>query len=151
VRFIGRIVDLEAAAFEGTEALGVKRLGYMEHEQAIRTLAASHLALCLLDEAPGVERIYPAKIFELMHLGRPTLTLTPEGALSRLVDKHAIGDRLLPRDEEAIATYLAGKLRAFRDGKLRGEVMRARGIEQFDRRAIAGAFATVMRTAARKK
>ena len=92
VRFIGRIVDLETAAFEGTEALGVERLGYMDHEAALRALAASHLALCVLDEAPGVSG-YPAKIFELMHLGRPTLTLTPDGALSRLVERHDVGDR----------------------------------------------------------
>ncbi|HVH46048.1 MAG TPA: hypothetical protein VM925_27050, partial [Labilithrix sp.] len=149
VRFIGRVVDLEAAAFEGTEQLGVRRLGYMDHEEALRSLGSSHLALCILDEAPGVERIYPAKIFELMHLGRPTLTLTPDGALARLVEKHHVGDRLPPRDEEAIAAYLASKLRAFRDGKLPagGEVMRGRGIEQFDRRTIAGKFAAVMRTA----
>lgn len=151
VRFIGRIVDLEAAAFEGTEELGVRRLGYMDHEEALRSLAASHLALCILDEAPGVERIYPAKIFELMHLGRPTLTLTPPGALARLVEKHAVGDCLPPRDEEAIAAYLADKLRAFRAGKRGGDVMRGRGTDRFDRRVIAGAFADVMRSAVARR
>lgn len=149
VRFIGRVVDLEAALFEGTEELGVRRLGYMDHEEALRTLSASHLALCILDDAPGVERIYPAKIFELMYLGRPTLTLTPDGALARLVEEHAIGDRLLPRDEEGIAAFLARKLREFKDGKApgAGAVARGKRIESFDRRAIAGEFAAVMRAA----
>lgn len=149
VRFIGRIVDLEAAAFEGMEALGVRRLGYMDHAQALRALGGSHLVLCILDDAPGVERIYPAKIFELMHLGRPCLTLAPGGALARLVERHGLGDRLEPRDEEGIASLLASKLRAFRDGKVPpgGEVSRGRGVDLFDRRAIAGEFAGVMRAA----
>lgn len=149
VRFIGRIVDLEAGAFEGMEALGVRRLGYMPHEEAVRALGASHLVLCILDEAPGVERIYPAKIFELMHLGRPVLTLAPDGALSRLVERHEIGDRLPPRDEEAIAALLAKKLRAFRDGQVpaAGEIARGRDVDRYDRRAIAGQFAGVMREA----
>jgi glycosyltransferase involved in cell wall biosynthesis len=147
VRFIGRVVDLEAAAFEGMDALGVRRLGYMRHEDALRELAASHLVLCVLDEAPGVERIYPAKIFELMHLGRPSLTLSPDGALARLVRRHQMGDLLPPRDEEAIAALLASKLRAFRDGFREPPVLRAMGIERYDRRALAGEFAGVMRSA----
>jgi glycosyltransferase involved in cell wall biosynthesis len=147
VRFIGRIVDLETAAFEGMEALGVRRLGYMKHEDALRELAASHLVLCLLDEAPGVERIYPAKIFELMHLGRPCLTLSPDGALARLVRRHQMGDLLAPRDEEAIASLLADKLRAFKSGSREPAVLRAKGIERYDRRALAGEFAGVMRSA----
>ena len=84
-RFVGRIVATETRYFEGSEALGVRRLGYVEHESAIRELASSHLALCLLDEVEGAARIYPAKIFEIMHLGRPVLALAPEGALSGLV------------------------------------------------------------------
>lgn len=148
VRFIGRIVDLEAAAFEGMERFGVQRLGYMSHEDALRALAASHLVLCLLDEAPGATRIYPAKIFELMYLGRPCLTLAPDGALSRLVERHELGDHLPPRDEEAIASLLVSKLRAFREGNLRGsDVMRGHGIGRYDRRALAGEFANVMRSA----
>jgi glycosyltransferase involved in cell wall biosynthesis len=68
VRFIGRVVETELDAFEGMEQLGVSRIGYLEHRAAIGELAASQLVLCLLDEVAGVERIYPAKIFELMHL-----------------------------------------------------------------------------------
>ena len=36
-----------------------------------RALAASHMTLSLLDIMPGAERIYPAKTFELMTIGRP--------------------------------------------------------------------------------
>jgi glycosyltransferase involved in cell wall biosynthesis len=152
VRFVGRIVDLENAAFEGMEQLGVKRVGYLAHDEALRALAASHMVLCILDDAPGVERIYPAKIFEAMYLGRPCLTLAPDGALSRLVERYKIGYRLRPRDEAAICELLAQKLRAFRDGA-RGATIEAGagGIERFDRRVTAGSFADVMRDAMARK
>jgi glycosyltransferase involved in cell wall biosynthesis len=148
VRFMGRIVDTELDSFEGTEALGVKRLGYLEHAQVLRELSASHMVLCLLDDVPGVERIYPAKIFELMYLGRPCLTLSPPGALTRLISKHALGTVLPPRDEAKIASFLEQKLRAFRDGKPLNEAAPI-GIERYARHALAGEFAAVMREASK--
>ncbi len=149
VKFIGRIVDLETASFDGMDALGVQRIGYLDHNEAVRALASSHLVLTILDDTPGVERIYPAKIFEAMYIGRPSLTLAPEGALTRLVLRHKIGDCLPPRDEAAICALLASKLRAFRDGQT-APALAPVDIEQYDRRVIAGAFAAVMKTAIRR-
>lgn len=150
VRFLGRIVDTERAYFEGTESLGVSATGYVPHDQVLPALSASHLTLCILDDVPGVERIYPAKIFELMHLGRPVLTLSPEGALTRLVRRHDLGEVLPPRDEAAIAEALARHLRVFRDTPPAQRALRrhAPGVEQYDRRALAGRFASVLRAAA---
>jgi len=96
VRFVGRIVASEASHFEGTEALGVERLGYIEHRQALDALASSHAAICILDDEPGAERVYPAKIFEIMHLRKPCLVLAPEGALADLVRSHQLGE-VVPR------------------------------------------------------
>jgi hypothetical protein len=146
VRFIGRIVDTEADAFAGTEALGVRQLGYVPHEQVLAELASSHLVLCLLDDVPGTSRIYPAKIFELMFLGRPVLTLAPPGALTELCERHHLGTVLAPRDEPAIASFLEQRLRAFVDGR-RGAESSAIDVERFHRRALAGEFAAVFRQA----
>lgn len=146
VRFLGRIVDTEQFFFEGMDKLGVTQLGYVAHDNVIPALASSHMVLCLLDEAEGVERIYPAKIFELMYLGRRCLTLAPPGALSELVLQQRFGDVLAPRDEPAIAEYLAKQLRAFRDGTYRSDV-RAVDIDRYHRRALAGRFADVFRQA----
>lgn len=140
VRFLGRIVDTELDAFEGSEALGVERAGYVPHTEVVRALAASHMVLCILDDVPGVERIYPAKIFELMYLGRPTLTLSPPGALARLVDAHRLGDCLPPRDEEKICDLLVRRLRAFANGGSGGSAEKPVGIERYHRRALAGEF-----------
>ncbi|HVY29699.1 MAG TPA: glycosyltransferase [Polyangiaceae bacterium] len=145
VRFAGRIVDTESQYFDGSERLGVKRLGYVEHARAVAELAGSHSALCILDDVSGVERIYPAKIFEIMRVGRPCLALTPEGALARLVRRHRLGQVLPPRDIPAIAHHIAEMLRTFRgSGSLTHAPL---DIEGFDRRAQAARFADVFREA----
>jgi glycosyltransferase involved in cell wall biosynthesis len=145
VRFVGRIVDTEARHFEGSEALGVRRLGYVEHARAVELLSESHAALCILDEIAGVERIYPAKVFEIMRSGRPCLALTPEGALASLVRRHRLGEVVPPRDPAAVASALSRMLHAFRDGTTRAHT--PVDIERFDRRAQAAQFAEIFRQA----
>jgi len=151
VRFVGRIVETEAPYFAGTEAIGVRRLGYLEHDQALAELARSHAVVCLLEDLPGAARIYPAKIFELMYLRRRCLALAAEGALADLVRLHALGDVVHPADVEGIAAALARMLRLFRDGRLDAihspAASDAVGIERFDRRRLAGEFAQVFRDA----
>jgi hypothetical protein len=152
VRILGRIVETELDYLEGSEALGVERVGYVSHDEVTRTLAASHAALCILDEAPHVERVYPAKIFELMHLadrfGLRVLTLSPPGVLADLVAAHAVGPLVPPRDEEKIAALLATELRAFiAAGGARPPAPRPVGIARYDRREQAGEFARVMKLA----
>jgi glycosyltransferase involved in cell wall biosynthesis len=145
VRFVGRIVDTEAPHFDGSEALGVTRLGYLAHARAIAHLAESHATLCILDDVSGAERIYPAKIFEIMRVGRPCLALTPEGALSALVRRHRLGEVVAPRNAEAIAEALSKMLRTFRDD---GAAEHAPiDIERFDRRLQAARFAQVFHDA----
>jgi glycosyltransferase involved in cell wall biosynthesis len=145
VRFVGRIVDTEARHFEDSEKLGVSRLGYVEHARAIAHLAESHAALCILDDVSGVERIYPAKIFEIMRVGRPCLALTPEGALARLVRRHRLGEVVPPRDAEAVAAAVGRMLRAFRDEQTPAHA--PVDIEHYDRRLQAARFAEVLRSA----
>jgi glycosyltransferase involved in cell wall biosynthesis len=148
VRFMGRIVDTELPLFEGTERLGVERVGYVPHDQVLTHLAQSHLVLCLLDEVPGVERIYPAKIFELMHLGRPVLTLAPEGALTRLVRRHGVGTVLAPRDASGIADHLVQCLRRFRaDPQTLARADPPGDVGRYHRERLAGEFADVLREA----
>ncbi len=145
VRFLGRIVESEQYYFEDSERLGVHRLGYVEHTRMLSALGESHATLCLLDDLPENARIYPAKIFELMRLGRPCLTLAPEGALTELVHRHRFGLVAAPRDVEAIAAALARLLRAFARGEAIGPP--AIGVDRYDRRRQAGQFAAVFRDA----
>jgi glycosyltransferase involved in cell wall biosynthesis len=148
LQFIGRIVESETSYFEGTETLGVRRLGYLPHTQALEELSRSHAAVCILDDVRGAERVYPAKIFEIMHLRRPCLVLAPEGALSELVRLCHAGEVVAPRNADAIATVLARMLKGFRDGEAT-PFGGAIDIERFDRRRLAGEFAEVFRQALR--
>ncbi len=148
VRFVGRIADTELDAFDGTEELGVERAGYVPHDDVLNELAASHRTLCLLDDVPGAESIYPAKIFELMRLGRPIMTLAPPGALSRLVERHGLGPAVHPRDDEAIASALEVAVRSFQKwGRTPPTWRKTPGIERYDRRALAGEFAEILKEA----
>jgi hypothetical protein len=63
-----------------------------------------------------------------------------------LVDHHGLGRRLLPRDVEGIAEVLIASLRAFAAGTFVTS-MDAKGIGRYDRRALAGEFAEVLREA----
>jgi len=150
LRFVGRIVETELDAFEAVEGLGVERVGYVPHAEVLRELARSHMTLCVLDDVPGTERIYPAKVFELMRLGRPVLTLAPSGsALARLAERHRLGPLAQPRDEEAIALALQRSLENFDRGDHAIEPWRnASEIGRYDRRALAGEFAEILKTAA---
>ena len=150
LRFVGRVVETELDAFEGAQALGVERIGYVPHSRVLLELAASHLTVCILDDVPGAERVYPAKLFELMRLGRPILTLAPpHSAAARLVEQHGFGPALGPRDVEAIASELRRRLQAFRSGDYRLDSgQNAAAIECFDRRALAARFAELLRDAA---
>jgi len=148
LRFVGRIVESETAYFEGTETIGVRRLGYLPHHRAIEELSRSHAAICILDEVEGAERVYPAKIFELMYLRRPCLVLAPEGALAELVRRCHAAEIVSPRDAAAIADALARRVQEFRDGRAPRK-SEAIDIERFDRRLLAGEFADVFRQARR--
>jgi glycosyltransferase involved in cell wall biosynthesis len=152
VRFIGRIVETETQYFEGSEELGVTRQGYLEHSRAVAALGGSHAALCMLEDLPGAERIYPAKIFEVLFLGRPCLTIAPDGALARLVRRYGLGDVVHPRDTDAIAKTLARMLSNFRSGnsaRVRHPTALSVDISRFHRKRQAGEFARVFRAAIR--
>jgi len=48
VRFIGRIVETEADAFDGMERYGVERIGLLPKDRVMPELAASHMTVVLL-------------------------------------------------------------------------------------------------------
>jgi len=146
LRFVGRIVEAEAHHFEGMEVLGIERVGYVDHERAIDEVARGHAALCMLDATPGAERVYPAKIFEIMHMRKPCLVLAPDGALADLVRRHEVGEVVGSRDPSAIASSIERMLRAFRAGTA-PRTTAPIDVDRFDRRIQAGQFADVFREA----
>ncbi len=148
IRFAGRVVDTERAVFEENPLPMVRHLGFRPHEEALSLLAQSHLALVIVDDIPGNTCIYPGKIFDIMAVGRPCLALAPDGALSRLVERHRLGLVVHPREPAAIAQALERIALSFQ----RGEPVlphRPEGLEPYHRRAIAGRLALVLGAIAR--
>ena len=150
VRFIGRIVDTEAAAFEGMERFGVERVGFVPKDRVWPELAKSHVVLVIQGDEPGTERIYPGKLMELMYLRRPILMLSRPGAATDLMQRHNLGTDLPPGDDAAIATHIEHLLLAFREQRL-PVAASPTGIERYHRRALAGEFAAVFRSAADRR
>ena len=146
VRFIGRVVTTEEHHFADSEDIGVERIPYIDKADVVTELAKSHLNLCLLSDLPDCQRIYPGKIFELMYLGRPVMTVAPPGALTDLVIGHDIGSRHAPADVEGIADDLTTRLRQFARGDYELGTS-GRNIEAFHRRTLAGRVADVLRFA----
>jgi hypothetical protein len=144
VRIYGRVTPAEEATLAGTESLGIRRFGYAPHTEVLAALAASHVNLCVLDEVPGAERVYPAKAFELMALRRRCLVLTPPGALDRLARSHAMGDIVRPRDATGIANTIEGYLTRWEHGQFPIEHA-AENIDGYERRALAQRLAQVLR------
>jgi len=143
VQFIGRIVPTEIDAFSDAEHIGITRLGYMTKKHVTEKLAASHLNLCTLSSDDEARRIYPGKIFELMAIGRPVLTLAPRGVLTALVEKHHVGVCFEPDAAVEIAADLATRLRSFLAGTY-SITTECVDIDQFHRRALAGRMASVL-------
>jgi glycosyltransferase involved in cell wall biosynthesis len=146
VRFVGRIVESETPYFDDAEGIGIQRAGYLDHGPAVALLASSHAAVCILDDVTGAESVYPAKIFEIMHLRKPCLVLAPEGALADLVRQHNVGQVVAPRDVPAIATALERMVREFLAGMAAIKSSPV-DVERFDRRRQAGEFAGVLHAA----
>ncbi len=143
VQFIGRIVATELEAFRDAESIGITRLGYMAKKAVTQKLAASHLNLCTLSSDDEARRIYPGKIFELMALGRPVLTLAPQGILTALVKKHHVGVCFEPDAAVEIAADLTSRLRSFLAGTY-SITTQCVDIDRFHRRALAGRMASVL-------
>lgn len=146
VEFLGRVVDTELDAFEGMEPLGVTRRGYVPHDEVLPALSRSNAVLCTLADVPGADSMYPGKIFELMHLGRPVFTFAPKGALRELVERHRLGPSADPDDAEGIAVILDRALRAWSEGAW-SDRSDAVDVARYHRRALAGEFARTFREA----
>lgn len=141
---LGRVTPSERAILQGTERLGVQLRGYVEHRRALIELARSHLNLCVLDDIEGAERIYPAKIFELMALRRRSLVIAPPGALERLAKQHRMGDVVSPGDPKGIAQILERHVEAWQAGVYDPTVQPVQ-VERYERRALAGELAGILR------
>lgn len=104
VQLIGRVLDPDfhariRPALEGTP--GVRHLGPLPHEAAVRQLAAADLLVC-----PSRDEVFPVTILEAMALGRPVLS-TAVGGVPEMVRDGIDGLVVPPLDAQVLADALA--------------------------------------------
>lgn len=85
-------------------------ISYLPHEEIIPWLRSADALCLLLTDAPGAERVVPAKLFEYLALRKPIMGLLPEGESSQLVEEYAQAGFFLPQSPVALADWLGNAL-----------------------------------------
>lgn len=81
----------QIAGFTHADSFRLK--GFMPHDQALRELDRADILLLNLFDAPGIDLVYPGKIWEYMRLGKPIWIASPPGLLQQLATQtHKLGE-----------------------------------------------------------
>ena len=116
--------------------------GYVDHGTAVAEMGAADVLVSYL---PPESFSTPGKIFEYLASGRPILSVAPEQSLAhRLVAELGAGWSVIPGDREGLRAALLEVHRRWRRGDLSTRpTVRARTLERFSRRRLAGELAEV--------
>lgn len=85
-------------------------IAYSPHEEIIPWLRSADALCLLLTDAPGADRVVPAKLFEYLALRKPIVALLPEGESAQLVAEYARAGFFLPKNPIALADWLGNTL-----------------------------------------
>lgn len=119
----------------------VCEVGHLPQDAFIRQLKTADLLLTM--NYDGFATLIPGKIYEYWAVGGPPiLLLSVPGAASQLIERHSLGLTTSQHDANAIADHI---LKVY-ERREAGDPMRASldGIEQYDRRALAGKLAATL-------
>ena len=142
VRFLGDCRSIGGRSVEDLArsrgvAPWVELIGTVPHRQALDAQAQSDALLLLAENQPDQ---IPAKVFEALHLRRPTLALC-DGASARLVAETGIGPVFHSGQVEAIAATLRDWLQRRRQGRpLLDQPSRAEAIAHYHLDQVAARF-----------
>jgi glycosyltransferase involved in cell wall biosynthesis len=131
----------------------VKRLGlsarvrlhaYLPHREALAIVAKADAGLVLIADRPGAAGSAPAKMYEYIGMGLPTLLVGPaSGFPAHVVEQAAGGVRVSPGDPTALDTAL----RRMAQDKAEGRPIAAfdlAAVREYDRTAQAARLAEVL-------
>ena len=125
---------------------------YCPHAEAVEWMRSADALLLLLTDGPGADRVAPAKLFEYLAVGKPILSVLPEGETASLVSEFWPEGWFVPSRVDAIADWLARAVDARTVGRETpgsgmlaplGPVERV-GAERFSRRGLAGQLGTLL-------
>ncbi len=119
----------------------------VRHEPAgvMEVLAAADVGLIPYDDNPLWKSALPTKFHEYCAAGLPVVaTAWPDSLLATMIEKHGVGRVAPPLDVDGLAAALASLLTD--EGLRRACGFKARQLAtQYDRRVVAGAFASEVR------
>lgn len=91
--------------------------GFIQHDEALRIMAASHCLLILYDNVFFSRFCVPGKLYEYLRAGRPVLALTHPGEVQELVEGSGAGWVIRPDDTSGIKEVVQTLLRSGASGQ----------------------------------
>ncbi|MBI5761251.1 MAG: hypothetical protein HZA46_22295 [Planctomycetales bacterium] len=123
----------------------LENVNYCEHKTALRVMNQSDALLLLLSDVPGAERVAPAKLFEYLAIGRPMLTVTPDGETADISRRFFPDGHFVPGDVAGIAAWIKSHITEWqRSGRSSPVSHAAESIAPFTRRHQAGQLAELL-------
>ena len=117
---------------------------YLPHREALALVARADAGLVLIADRPGAAGSAPAKMYEYLGMGLPTLLVGPAGGFPAHVIEHTGGGMRVSPDDQ---TALDGALRRMSTDKAEGRPLAdfdATAVREYDRTAQAARLAEVL-------
>ncbi len=139
LKFVGRVAQPILEQFNQPEINGlIEYLPYVPHQESVRQLLSTDLALLIIDDAPANKGILTGKLYEYLGSRKPILALAPPGNAVDLIRELNAGFIAPPGDVKQIKTVLQEILDKWLNHQLNMESVNQKGIINLDRKNLTG-------------
>lgn len=122
--------------------LWVSRRPFVPRKQAIKMMQQTQVQVLILGKGHGIDRIYPAKVFEYLGAQRPILAIACPGGTATLVKELEAGIVADPDQPASVAEAILEFYGRFRRGELQNWT--TKGTQAYDRRYLTGRLAALL-------
>ncbi len=137
LKFVGRVAQPILEQFNQPELTGlIEYLPYVPHQESIRHLLSTDLALLIIDDAPANKGILTGKLYEYLGSRKPILALAPPGNAVDLIRQLKAGFLAPPGDIEQIKAILREIMDKWLNRQLTLEKIDQTGITNLDRKNL---------------
>jgi glycosyltransferase involved in cell wall biosynthesis len=137
LKFVGRVAQPILEQFNQPELTGlIEYLPYVPHQESIRHLLSTDLALLIIDDAPANKGILTGKLYEYLGSHKPILALAPPGNAVDLIRQLKAGFLAPPGDIEQIKAILREIMDKWLNRQLTLEKIDQTGITNLDRKNL---------------
>lgn len=138
---VGASLHLDVGRLAKEHGLGevLETKGYLSHREAIRQMGEVSLLLLVTSGDP---RVFPAKVFEYLRLGKPILCIAPEKSkLAEFLREMKAPAVVSPGDGEGIKQAFISSFADFRNGKSTDR--EKDDLKRFERRTLTSRLASL--------